>query len=72
MEIQDGSHNWTATITDKGSLGNDRPGQRGAFYMRKGWECMKLYLGMGNKSGGTLQLSTTVQTNMDSTVIGAH
>lgn len=72
MEIQDGSHNWTATTTDKGSLGNDRPRQGGAFYMRKGWEYMKLYLGMGNRSGGTLQLSTTVQTNMDSTVIGAH
>lgn len=53
---QDGSYNWTATKTDKGSLGNDRPGRGGewvVFYMRKGWECMKVYLGMGNKSDGT-------------------
>lgn len=61
--------------TDIGSLGNDRPEQRGeqvAFYMRKGWKCRKLCLGTGNKSDGTLQLSISVQTNMDSTVMGVH
>lgn len=63
---------WTATPTDKGSLGNDRPGQGEAFYMRNGWERMKLYLEMGNRSDGTLQPSTSVQTNMVSTVMGVH
>jgi len=69
---QDGPHNQSTTMGRRRCFQEGQGAEGVAFYDRKQWECMAPCLGMDNEPAGTLRISTSVQTNTGSTVVGVH